>query len=365
MGKREQAGCPLLAGCLTRREFITRTLWGAAAAGLAPGAFALLSSGCRAAQQLGAPTQAQAPGGQDFTPAYVSLGERELGQRAAALREMLRSCDLCPRQCGVNRLEGRSGHCRVAAEPMVASHGPHYGEERGLVGRGGSGTVFLSYCNLNCVFCINYQISQLGQGRIVSVERVADMMLELQGRGCHNINWVTPTHQLPMLVEALRIASRRGLRLPVVYNTGGYESVRALRLLDGIVDIYMPDAKWGDNEVGQELSSVPDYWDRSREGLAEMHRQVGDLRFDDQGLIVRGLLVRHLVFPDDIARTGPIMEFLASLSRDTYVNIMSQYTPTYRAHEFPAINRRITSEEYRRALDLARQAGLHRLEREA
>jgi putative pyruvate formate lyase activating enzyme len=298
----------------------------------------------------------------EFIPAYVRLKAEQLADRAAALRDIMRSCRLCPRNCGVDRLAGEVGTCGVGADLVVSSYGPHFGEEAPLVGRHGSGTIFLTHCNLKCIFCQNYDISHLGQGQVVSPDAVAETMLSLQQRGCHNINWVTPTHQVPMLVEAAQRAVRQGLRVPIVYNCGGYESVDVLRLLDGIVDIYMPDAKYGDSAVGRQLSGVPDYWDRCRDALAEMHRQVGDLQTDARGIATRGLLVRHLVLPDDMAGTATVMAFLASLSPDTYVNVMAQYRPRYRAREVHAIARALTSGEYRRAVQAARDAGLRRLD---
>jgi putative pyruvate formate lyase activating enzyme len=230
------------------------------------------------------------------------------------------------------------------------------------VGRGGSGTIFLTNCNLECVFCQNCDISQLGEGQETTPDHLARMMIDLQQRGCHNINWVTPTHQVPMLVQATALALEGGLSIPLVYNCGGYESVDALTLLDGIVDIYMPDAKYSDNASGRCLSGVADYWDRCREALAEMHRQVGDLRLDSRDLAVRGLLVRHLVLPNDLARTGAVMRYLSSLSRDTYVNVMAQYRPNHRASEVPEIARPITREEHQAAVQTALDAGLHRLD---
>ncbi len=298
----------------------------------------------------------------DSVPAYLRMDPEELRGRAAALREMMQSCRLCPRDCGVDRLGGEVGVCGVGVKPIVSSYGPHFGEETPLVGRGGSGTIFLANCNLKCIFCQNYEISHLGGGRPVTPEALADTMLGLARKGCHNINWVTPTHQVPMLVEATRIAISGGLRLPIVYNCGGYESLDALRLLDGIVDIYMPDAKYGDNGAGQQLSGVTDYWDRCREALSEMHQQVGDLETDSDGIASRGLLVRHLVLPEDMAGTETVMEFLASLSPDTYVNVMAQYRPEYRAREVAAISRPITSAEFRRAIETAVEAGLSRLD---
>ena len=304
----------------------------------------------------------------EFTPAYARMSSEQLRERASALRELMRACRLCPRNCGVDRLSGELGACGVGADPIVSSFGPHLGEEAPLVGRRGSGTIFLTHCNLKCIFCQNYDISHLGRGRPVALDEVARMMLELQENGCHNINWVTPTHQVPMLIEATRIALDQGLRLPFVYNCGGYESLDVLRLLDGIVDIYMPDAKYGDNSAGAQLSGVADYWDRCREALAEMHRQVGDLQTDADGIATRGLLVRHLVLPEEVAKTAAVMGFLASLSPDTYVNVMAQYRPQHRARqatfarEVSAIARPITTAEFRHAVQEAVEAGLHRLD---
>jgi len=297
-----------------------------------------------------------------FQAAYLRMSSEELSARAAALKELMRSCRLCPRECGVNRLAGEVGVCGVAAEPIVSSCGPHFGEEALLVGRFGSGAVFLTGCNLKCIFCQNYDISHLRRGGEVPTSDVARMMLRLQQQGCHNVNWVTPTHQAPMLVEALALAREHGLAAPVVYNCGGYESLEALRLLDGIVDIYMPDAKYGSNQAGKQLSGVPDYWDCNREALAEMYQQVGDLQLDESGIASRGLLVRHLVLPENLARTEVVMEFLAALSKDTYVNVMAQYRPEYRAGEVAGMSRRITGTEHRRAVEAALQAGLHRLD---
>jgi len=301
-------------------------------------------------------------GNASFRAVYLDLSSQELAERASALKDLMRGCRLCPRECGVDRLAGESGECGLGADPVVSSYGPHFGEERPLVGRHGSGTVFLTSCNLKCVFCQNYDISHLRRGRRVTVSDLADMMLDLQRQGCHNINWVTPTHQVPMLVEALAEARDRGLRAPLVYNCGGYESLEALHLLDGLVDIYMPDAKYGDNRPGADLSGVPDYWDRCREAVREMHRQVGDLQVDEAGVATRGLLVRHLVLPENLARTEGVMQFLASLSTDIYVNVMAQYRPEYRAADTPALRRGITSKEYRQAVEAALRAGLHRLD---
>jgi len=297
-----------------------------------------------------------------FQPAYLSMSPEELEKRLAGLQEMMRECRLCPRDCRVDRLAGELGVCGVGCEPMVSSYGPHFGEEAPLVGRHGSGTIFLTGCNLKCIFCQNYDISHLRRGEEVTTASVSRMMLRLQAQACHNINWVTPTHQAPMLVEALASAMEQGLSVPVVYNCGGYESLDAIRLLDGIVDIYMPDVKYGDNDAGRQLSGVPDYWDRNREALAEMHRQVGDLQIDESGIATRGLLVRHLVLPENLARTEVVMQFLASLSKHTYVNVMAQYRPEYRAGEVPDLTRRITGQEYRAAAQAALDAELTRLD---
>jgi putative pyruvate formate lyase activating enzyme len=298
-----------------------------------------------------------------FVPAYHELlAGGELKRRVEAARELLRACILCPRECRVNRLDGERGACRTGEQPIVSSHGPHFGEESPLVGQGGSGTIFLTNCNLACIFCQNCDISQLGYGDEVDTKSLTEMMLSLERRGCHNINWVTPTHQMPQLLAALEIAAEAGLDRPVVYNCGGYESLEALRLLDGIVDIYMPDAKYGDNESASRLSGVPDYWDRCRQTLAEMHRQVGDLVIDNRGVARRGLLVRHLVLPNNLAATQAVVRFLADLSKNTYVNVMAQYHPCHRAAEEPAVNRPLSREEYHRAVRWALEAGLERLD---
>ena len=244
----------------------------------------------------------------------------------------------------------------------MASHGPHFGEEAPLVGTRGSGTIFFSGCNLACIFCQNADLSHSSEGSAVSPERLAAMMLDLQQRGCHNLNFVTPTHVVPQILEALELAVGEGLRLPLVYNCGGYESLEALRLLEDVVDIYMPDAKYADPAVGERLSGVPDYPALNRAALTEMHRQVGDLALDEGGLAVSGLLVRHLVLPENLAGTAGIMACLAELGPQTYVNVMAQYRPHYHAAQEPALRRRVTPEEYAAALADAREAGLSRLD---
>jgi len=300
---------------------------------------------------------------ENATPSYIGLAESgELKRRAEMAREMLADCNVCARYCRVNRLRGEQGACRTGKDALVSSYGPHFGEESPLVGSGGSGTIFFTNCNLKCIFCQNYDISQEGQGKVATPETLVAVMLSLQAQGCHNINFVSPSHQPPAILGALVAAAAKGLRLPLVYNTGGYDSPETLGLLDGVVDIYMPDCKYADDATALRLSGVRDYWQVNRAALREMHRQVGDLKLDGRGIAYRGLLVRHLVLPNDLSGTRQVMEFLASLSADTYVNVMAQYRPCYAAAGVPEINRRITSQEYDRAAQAALAAGLHRLD---
>ncbi len=276
----------------------------------------------------------------------------------------LRACDLCPRRCGADRTQGETGRCGVGVRARVASAGPHFGEERPLVGTGGSGTVFLGGCNLGCVFCQNHDIAHRPAGPERSVTGLAGLFLALQGAGCVNVNWVTPTHVLPQLLAGAARARLRGLRIPIVYNTSAYDAVDALRLLDGVVDVYMPDLKWVDPEVGRRLAGAPDYWDAARAAVREMHRQVGDLVVDARGVAVRGLLVRHLVMPGGLAGTAEVVRFLADeISPHTYLNVMAQYRPAGPGRGVSGLDRRPTRAEVRRATALARAAGLHRLER--
>ena len=296
-------------------------------------------------------------------PSYRTLYDSgELDRRLEAARAVMAECRLCPRTCGARRFQSEIGLCGVGAEAVVSSYGPHFGEETPLVGLGGSGTIFLARCNLQCVYCQNFDISQGRAGEAVSPAQLAAMMLELQRAGCQNINFVTPTHQLFQILLALPIAIQGGLKLPLVYNCGGYEAVEALRILDGIVDIYMPDVKYADADAALRYSGVREYPTYAKAAVREMHRQVGDLALDERGVARRGLLVRHLVLPNDLAGTGEVLAFLAALSPNTYVNIMGQYRPCYRAHEHPALARRPTSEEMDRAWRLARGVGLHRLD---
>ena len=278
---------------------------------------------------------------------------------------MLAECRLCPRHCGVNRLAGESGKCRTVSQAMVSSYGPHFGEESPLVGRHGSGTIFFTYCNLRCVFCQNYTISQLGEGSTVDSEELAKMMLSLQAKGCHNINLVSPTHVVPFILEALELAASRGLNLPLVYNTGGYDSVETLELLDGVVDIYMPDMKYSDARTAEQLSGIKEYPQVNRAAIKEMHRQVGDLQLDASGVAHRGLLVRHLVLPNRLAGTEAAVRFLAQeVSRNTYLNIMAQYHPCYKAFDIPQLARSVSRQEFSEAIDLAHQQGLSRLDKQ-
>ena len=298
-----------------------------------------------------------------YRPRYISLYQSgELLLRTNRAREMLQNCRVCPRNCEVDRLEGELGVCNTGELARVSSYFPHFGEEPPLVGYCGSGTIFFSYCSLKCIFCQNYTISHLGEGIEVSSNAIADMMLDLQRQGCHNINFVTPTHVVPQILEALLIAVEKGLRIALVYHTGGYDSVETLKLLDGIIDIYMPDIKYSSSDIAKRLSKAGDYPDIARAAILEMHRQVGDLDMDKRGIAFKGLLVRHLVLPEGLAGTREAMRFLArEVSRNTYVNIMDQYHPCYKAKDHPLINRRITSEEYQEALKIAQEEGLHRI----
>ncbi len=288
----------------------------------------------------------------------------EIKNRVRKARSLLESCRVCPRECSVNRLNNEKGTCQTGAQAMVSSFGAHFGEEKPLVSKHGSGTIFFTNCNLQCVYCQNYEISQLGQGEKVSRENLAQMMLSLQNQGCHNINLVSPTHVVPQILEALEIAVQLGLHIPLVYNSGGYDSLEILAILDGIIDIYMPDMKYSDEKTAKKLSGITNYPAINRAAVKEMHRQTGDLKMDENGVARKGLLVRHLVLPDGLAGTPETISFIADeISTNTYVNVMDQYYPSYRAREVPSLTRRITREEYQEALRLAREAGLHRLDK--
>jgi len=299
-----------------------------------------------------------------FEPAYLALlRSGELKQRVKAAYEALHACDFCGRECGVDRYE-EFGDCQTGTKAVVSSYGPHLGEEAPLRGRRGSGTIFFARCNLNCQFCQNYEISQLGRGDEMEPEDIASMMVALQAQGCYNINIVSPTHVAAPIAAALLIAAEAGLRLPLVWNTGGYDSPATLALLDGLVDIYMPDMKYADEDIARQYSKVENYPAVNQAAVEEMHRQVGDLALDEEGIAQRGLLVRHLVLPEGMAGTKEIARFLAEeISRDTYVNLMDQYRPCYKAAQSPPLDRRITRAEYKQAWRQAREAGLHRFDK--
>lgn len=294
-------------------------------------------------------------------PAYRRLlREGGFPDRVRAAQAALKDCDLCAWACHVDRTQ-KIGFCRTGAEAIVSSAFPHMGEEDPLTGVHGSGTIFFALCNLRCQFCQNYEISQEGEGRITSVEELAEVMLRLQAVGCHNINFVSPSHVIPPIIAATHLAAEAGLRIPLVYNSGGYDSLAGLRLLDGIIDIYMPDMKYADPVLAQRYSKIPDYPAHNQAAVREMHRQVGDLQLDSEGIATRGLLVRHLVLPESIAGTEAIVRFLAEeLSPNTYINVMGQYHPAWRARErdIVPLNRPITRHELEEATAIARQAGL-------
>ena len=301
-----------------------------------------------------------------FGAAYLGLWRSgELKRRVAEAYTRLEACDICARECGVNRRQSAEGAgCHTGELALVSSYGPHFGEEDPLVGTGGSGTIFFTWCNLKCQFCQNADISQMGQGHEVEPEELATMMLSLQSQGCHNINFVSPSHVVPQILAGLLIAAQAGLRVPLVYNSGGYDSLKTLAILDGVVDIYMPDMKYADADVAKRYSKISNYPAVNQAAVKEMHRQVGDLATDDRGVAQRGLLIRHLVLPRRLAGTAEIARFLRDeISADTYINVMQQYRPCYLAHELPALDRRITDSEYSEAVRLAQEAGLRLDER--
>jgi len=298
-----------------------------------------------------------------FKPAYLKISKKELEKRTNKAWQLLSPCRVCPRNCKVDRAKNKkTGFCRVGKRSLVSSYHAHFGEERPLVGTGGSGTIFFASCNLACVYCQNWEISQLRQGREVESKELADMMISLQTLGCHNINFVSPTINVPQILKALPLAIKQGLDVPLVYNTGGYDGVPTLKLLDGIFDIYMPDIKYSDSKIAKKYSLVPNYWQVNQKAVREMHRQVGNLVIDKKGVAQKGLLIRHLVLPEGLAGTKKVMKFIASLSKDSYVNIMAQYYPAHKAYRFPPLSRRITPEEFQEAVDLAKKAGLWRFD---
>ncbi|MBN1655702.1 MAG: radical SAM protein [Deltaproteobacteria bacterium] len=299
-----------------------------------------------------------------FSPSYLQAARTGLiSHRARSAREILACCSLCPRQCRVNRLDGELGVCRTAEKAAVSSYHPHFGEESPLVGSLGSGTIFFTHCNLLCLFCQNFEISHQAQGREVCSKSLAEMMLALQNQGCHNINFVTPSHVVPQILGALEIAVDRGLSVPLVYNCGGYDRVETLKLLDGIFDIYMPDFKFWSSEIAREACAAPDYPEVARNALLEMHRQVGDLVLDERGVACRGLLIRHLVLPGGRAGTREVARYIArEISPNSYVNIMAQYRPYGRAFELDGLSVPLSAADYERAVRAAVEEGVTRLD---
>jgi putative pyruvate formate lyase activating enzyme len=300
-------------------------------------------------------------------PAYLNyLTKTELEDRVKQAYHHLSICDVCALRCPVDRYSGQMGACRTGIFARVSSYGPHMGEESPLRGWRGSGTIFFSNCNLRCQYCQNHEISQSSSGQEVESQEIAAMMLELQSYGCHNINLVSPSHVVPQILAAILIASQAGLRLPIVYNTGGYDSHEMLKLLDGVIDIYMPDMKYADPKIAQRYSKIPNYPAVNQAALREMHRQVGDLQIDERSLAFRGLLVRHLLLPNNLAGTDKILEFIAQeISKDTYLNLMDQYHPDFKASYYPELNRPISIQEYDTAVQKALQIGFHRLDQKS
>jgi putative pyruvate formate lyase activating enzyme len=290
-----------------------------------------------------------------------NLTPNDLKERSEALHKLFEECRICPNECMAKRSEGETGECHSTDEVIISSVSPHYGEEPPLVGTYGSGTIFFTNCNLSCEFCQNYDISHLGIGEKASIEDLASSMLKLQQRGCQNINFVTPTHFTAQIVDALILAVEKGLEIPIVYNCGGYESVETLRLLEDIVDIYMPDIKYSVDENALKFSGIKNYWEVVTKALKEMHRQVGDLKINKRGIAQRGLLIRHLVLPNDAAGSKKVIDFVADeISTNSYLNIMDQYRPAYNASKYEKLNRRITPSEYKEVVDYAFSKGLRR-----
>ena len=339
---------------ITRRRFLDHTVSSCISIGLSP---VFLNH---------ATAEASVDSSTGFEPAYLQLHKTgELRKRAEELWAIMESCELCPRRCGVNRHKGRRGVCRAPGATLVisAAH-PHFGEERPLVGRGGSGTIFLTHCNLRCVFCQNAEISLLGVGLESDIDEFAGMMLRLQERGCHNINLVTPTHYSAHILKAIDIAAGRGLRLPIVYNTSGWERLEILERLDGIVDIYLPDFKYWDSGKSARYSAGADsYPEMTGKAILEMHRQVGVARPAKDGLMQRGVMIRHLVMPNNTGGSEQVMEWIAgNLPKDTYVNIMMQYSPLHKAYDYPELSRRLTKTEYVKVISRAKDLGLTNLD---
>jgi putative pyruvate formate lyase activating enzyme len=343
-------------GSITKRDFLKKMMY------LAVSALGLAGAGKGIHHLL------SVPDGRSMRmkrPSYLRLKERgELRKRGLALMKRLEACDLCPRNCGVNRFNGEKGVCQASSDLEISSFHPHFGEEPPLVGQHGSGTIFLTNCGLRCVFCINYTVSHLGQGRVAGIDDMARMMLTLQQKGCHNINVVTPTHYAPHILLALDQAAAQGLRVPLVYNTCGWEKLDVLALLDGVVDIYLPDFKYWDGDMAARYSAGAfTYPDIATQALKEMHRQVGRARIAPDGTVYKGLMIRHLVMPNQVGGSKQILRWIAEeLPKDTYINIMSQYRPMYKAFDHKPIARRITREEFETVVDEAKRLGFTNLE---
>jgi len=294
-------------------------------------------------------------------PKYLELYEQGiLKKRIDAAFELLKKCSLCPHRCQVDRTNNQKGICRVAMTPIVYSYLPHHGEEPAISGKRGSGTIFFSFCNLKCIYCQNYHFSQLGEGREVSFEELATMMIELQKQQCHNINLVTPTHIMPQILKSLSIAIEKGLQLPIVYNTSGYELPQVIKLLEDIIAIYLVDMRYSNNEFSVKFSSAKDYPLYNQQSLKEMFRQIPKAEFDKDGIMKQGIIVRHLVLPNNISGTEEIAKFISTeLSKEVYISLMSQYHPYYKAKDYPELSRRITKEEYQQAIDCLKKYGLN------
>jgi len=346
----------------SRRHFMNRGCCAAAAGVLPSLCVRAIGSGM---QERPAMKHDEPPLNDPAEPSYIKLHRNgTLGKRGEELWAMLKKCGLCPRKCGVDRLSGKRGFCRASSQLEISSFHAHFGEERPLVGRGGSGTIFFTNCSLRCVFCINWEVSQGGEGRERTIEQLAEMMLRLQEQGCRNINVVTPTHYSAHIVRALDIAAGEGLKLPFVYNTCGWERLEILKLLDGVVDIYLPDFKYADGKMAKKYSSAAEtYPDITKRALTEMNRQVGPAKPGRDGIMRRGLMIRHLVMPNKVGGSCEVVRWIGeNLPKDTYLNIMSQYTPTYKAFQYSEISRRITRKEYAEVVDCAREAGLTNLD---
>ncbi len=300
-----------------------------------------------------------------FEPSYIQIHKTgELKIRGEKLWQLMEKCSLCPRECGVNRLKGETGFCGAPGTRLfISSYFAHFGEERPLVGKGGSGTIFFTYCNLKCIFCQNWEISHLGEGYEITIDQLSDIMLSLQKRGCHNINFVTPTHYSPHILKAIDIAIDKGLRLPIVYNTSGWEKVEILKFFDKVVDIYLPDFKYYRAEIAEKYSKAKTYPEITKAAILEMHRQVGVAKIEKEGIIYKGLIIRHLVMPNNVSDSEEIIKWISeNLPKDTYVNIMAQYRPEYKSFKYPEISRRISIEEYKMVVKKAIELGLTNLD---